>query len=120
MTHLHITTWVLTLILFFVAFGLLKSGKAKPQKIVHMILRLFYLVTILTGLLLIDGNAFSAFPLTYTLKILFGVLVFGFMEMALVRTRKEKKTAIIWLLLIVVLVVVVYLGFYLPLGFKFF
>ncbi|BBP88362.1 hypothetical protein BsIDN1_19800 [Bacillus safensis] len=47
-THLHITAWVLGIILFFVAFAL--AGKNdKGAKIVHMIVRLFYLIIIATG-----------------------------------------------------------------------
>ena len=33
-THAHITTWVIGLILFVVALGLLKGGNAKGAKIV--------------------------------------------------------------------------------------
>ncbi|TKC18236.1 YisL family protein [Robertmurraya kyonggiensis] len=115
-THLHITTWVLTLILFFVALGLHKSGKAKAQKIVHMILRLFYLLTIATGGM-IAHLMFSQYPITYVLKFIFGFLVIGFMEMVLVRTKKEKKTTMFWVLFFVSLIVVLVLGFYLPLSF---
>lgn len=115
-THLHITTWVLTLVLFFVAVGLHKSGKAKAQKIVHMILRLFYLLSIATGGMLVH-LMFSSYPVQYVLKVVFGFLVIGFMEMVLARMKKEKKTSTFWILLIISLVVVLYLGFYLPLGF---
>jgi hypothetical protein len=116
MTHMHITAWVLTLILFFVALGLHKSGKAKAQKIVHMVLRLFYLITIATGGMLVH-LMFSQYPLQYVLKVLFGFLVIGFMEMVLARTKKEKKTTMFWVLLFVSLVIAIYLGFYLPMGF---
>ncbi len=49
MTHLHITTWVVALILLFVSYSLYSSGSAKGAKITHMILRLFYILIILTG-----------------------------------------------------------------------
>lgn len=119
MTHAHITTWVLTLILFFVAVGLQKSGNAKGQKIVHMILRLFYLLTFATGGALVH-LMFSAYPIQYILKVVFGILVISFMEMVLVRGKKEKKTTTFWVLLVVALLITLYLGFYLPMGFKFF
>lgn len=114
MTHAHITTWVLTIILFFAALALHKSGKLRAQKVVHMILRLFYLLTIATGGMLI--TSFSA----YALKFVFGILVIVFMEMVLVRTNKEKKTTTFWLLFVVSLIVTLYLGFSLPQGFDFF
>lgn len=49
MTHWHITSWVVALILVFVSYGLYGAGKAKGAKITHMILRLFYIIIILTG-----------------------------------------------------------------------
>lgn len=115
-THIHITAWVVTLILFFVALSLHKSGKAKAQKIVHMILRLFYLITIATGGMLVH-LLFSSYPVQYILKFIFGLLVIGFMEMVLAKTKKQKKTTTSWILFIVSLIVVLYLGFTLPLGF---
>ena len=39
-THLHITAWVIGIILFFVTYSMLKSGNPKA-KMVHMITRLF-------------------------------------------------------------------------------
>lgn len=119
MTHMHLTSWALTLILFFVAIALQKSGNAKGQKIVHMILRLFYLITFATGGALVH-LMFSQYPVQYILKVVFGILVIGFMEMVLARTKKEKKTTMFWVLLVVALLVTIFLGFYLPMGFKFF
>lgn len=49
MTHMHITSWVIALILVFVAYGLYSSGNSKGAKITHMILRLFYIIVIITG-----------------------------------------------------------------------
>lgn len=115
-THMHITTWVLTLILFVIVLVLHKNGKAKAEKIVHMILRLFYLLTIATGGMLVH-LLFSSYPVQYVLKFVFGILVIGFMEMVLVKMKKEKKTTVSWILFIISLVVVLYLGFTLPLGF---
>ena len=46
MTHAHIFTWVVALVLFFAALGMHNSGKAKGVKVVQKILRLFYLMII--------------------------------------------------------------------------
>lgn len=119
MVHMHITSWALTLILFFVAIALQKSGNAKGQKIVHMILRLFYLITFATGGALVH-LMFSQYPVQYILKVIFGILVIGFMEMVLARTKKEKNTTMFWVLLVVALLVTIYLGFSLPMGSSFF
>lgn len=115
-THAHITTWVVALILFFVAVGLHNAGKNKGMKIVHMILRLFYLLIILTGALLFWKHQ-GLDPALYGIKGLVGIWVIGMFEMILVRLNKGKSTNVFWMLLIVSLIIVLYLGLRLPLGF---
>lgn len=117
-THLHITTWVIGLILFFVAYGLHKSGKAKGSKISHMALRLFYVLIIITGAALFFIHS-SIDAALYGVKFILGLLVIGFMEMVLVRTKKGKKTQVMWILLLLALAGTLYLGFSLPVGFNF-
>ena len=113
MTHAHITTWVIALILFFVAINLHKNGKTRGLKVVQMILRLFYLLIIATGV----GMLFSLSTISvlYWIKAILGVLVIGFFEMVLSKTIKGKSTGVLWTLFVVAFVVVVYLGFKLPL-----
>ncbi|MEW9109138.1 YisL family protein [Cytobacillus gottheilii] len=115
MTHAHITTWVVALILFFVVLSLQKSGKAKGAKIVHMVLRLFYLLIIGTGIWML--TSISNIDMMYILKSLIGIWVIAAVEMVLVRTAKGKKTGILWAQLGISLVLVIYLGLKLPLGF---
>ena len=55
-THLHITSWVLAIILLIVVLMLHKQGKAKAAKIVHMILRLDFLLILYSG-----GELFSMY-----------------------------------------------------------
>lgn len=88
-THAHITTWVVALILFFVAVGLHNAGKNKGMKIVHMTLRLFYLLIILTGALLFWKHQ-GIDPGLYGIKGLVGIWVIGMFEMVLVRLQKER------------------------------
>ncbi|MFE8700315.1 YisL family protein [Cytobacillus sp. FJAT-54145] len=118
-THAHITAWVLTLVLFIVAYALTKSGRAKAAKIVHMILRLFYLLTLATGGALVH-TLFTVSPVEYILKSLVGLWVLGAMEMVLVRTKKDKNTKGAWIQLVVAVIIVLYLGLKLPLGFQIF
>lgn len=82
-THLHITAWVIGIILFFVTYSMYKSGNPKA-KMLHMITRLFYLLIILTGGMLITD--FGA----YAVKMIVGIIVIAAMEMVLVRTKKGK------------------------------
>ncbi|MEH7235533.1 YisL family protein [Bacillus sp. JJ1562] len=114
-THAHITSWVVAIILFVIAATILnKAGKEKSQKIVKMVLRLFYLFIIATGLLLLFGGV--VIDGEYIGKAILGVLTIGFMEMILARSSKGKQTGVFWALFVVVLVLTIALGAKLPLG----
>ncbi|RFB18303.1 DUF1516 family protein [Bacillus sp. HNG] len=114
-THAHITSWAVAIILFVIAATFLnKAGKEKSQKIVKMILRLFYLFILATGLLLLFGGV--EINGEYIGKAILGVLTIGFMEMILARSSKQKPTGLFWGLFIVVLILTIALGMKLPLG----
>lgn len=114
MVHAHMTAWFLALILFFVSLGLHKSGKDKGSKIVQMILRVDYLLILLTGI----GLLFSidAITIMYVLKAAVGLWVISMLEIILIRTKKNEKASILWIQFVVALLLVLYLGFSLPLG----
>jgi hypothetical protein len=113
MIHAHMTAWFLALVLFFVALGLHKSGKEKGAKIVQMVLRLFYVLILLTGF----GLLFSInINLMYVLKAAVGLWVIAMLEMILIRTKKNEKASVLWIQFIVAVLLVLYLGFSLPLG----
>lgn len=115
-THLHITTWVIAILLFLIAAFM--NPESKGRKIVHMVLRLFYILVIITGLaLFISNSSFDA--MEYGLKFLFGLLTIGMMEMVLVRGKKGKSVTMFWILFAVFLVVTMFYGFKLPIGFNF-
>ncbi|GIN19249.1 MAG TPA: DUF1516 domain-containing protein [Bacillus bacterium] len=114
-THAHITTWAVALILFVVVLVLQKSGKQKGAKITQMILRVFYLLIIATGVLLFSKHQ-GYNPALYGIKFLGGIIVIGMMEMILVRTAKEKNTGVFWAVFIAALAVTFFLGLKLPLG----
>ncbi|GEK33651.1 YisL family protein [Kurthia sibirica] len=117
-THIHITTWVLALVLFFVAVSM--APTAKGRKITHMILRLMYVLIIITGGLLFAKSLDFGQGMLYGFKLISGLGVIAFMEMVLVRGQKGKSTKGMWIGLIICLVAVLYLGFHLQMGFKFF
>lgn len=115
MTHAHITTWVVAIILFFVANSLFKSGKVKPLKIVQMVLRLFYILIIVTGTIIAtDVYQFSG---EYIGKIILGIITIGMMEMVLAKSKKGQPTRVFWILFFVALILTILLGLRLPLGF---
>jgi len=112
-THLHITTWVVALILFFVALA-----SAKP-KVVHMILRLFYILIIITGVALFMKGMDYGEGMLYGLKFLGGILVIGMMEMTLVKKAKAKPYTTFLVLVFVFFLITLFLGFKLPMGINF-
>lgn len=117
--HFHSGSWGIAIVLLFVVIFLHNKGNEKGKKSVTMILRLFYLLIIGSGLFL-GVQAFSSQPLNYTLKFILGIVVIGFMEMILARLNKNKKTGVFWLLFIVSLIITASLGYALPLGYHFF
>ena len=112
-THLHITTWVIGIVLFLAAAFMARESKGR--KIVHMVLRLFYIMIIITGLTLFIEHS-SADAMMYGLKFLFGIVTIGMMEMVLVRSKKQKPVTMFWALFAVSLFVTMFLGFLLPIG----
>ena len=115
-THMHITTWVIALVLFLIA-----ALSGKKMKAVHMILRLMYILVIVTGmsLFLEWRDKISESGMNYDMKVLFGILVIGFMEMVLVRKNKGKSVNMFWVLFGIVLLITLYLGLSMGIGVNF-
>ena len=110
-THLHMTTWVVGLVLFFIA-----AFSAKKLTGVHMALRVVYILIIISGAALFMEHretialANDGSGMTYDMKFMFGILLIGFMEMVLVRKSKGKSTTVVWGLFAISLIAVLYLG----------
>jgi hypothetical protein len=117
MTHAHITSWFITIILFLIVVSLQRSGSSKVR-IMQMALRLFYIFTIVTGVLLL--HSISSISILYIIKTIVGLWVIGAMEMVLVGMKKGKSTKAAWIQWVVALVLVLFLGLTLPLGFDIF
>ncbi|SRR5690606_6763327 len=117
-THAHITTWVIALILFLIALALHKNA-GKGFKMTHMLLRLFYILIIITGALLFFKHQTIDSAL-YGMKFLLGLIVISMFEMVLVRLSKGKRAIVPSIILIISFILTLYLGLYLPLGFKLF
>ncbi|WP_203339300.1 YisL family protein [Planococcus beijingensis] len=116
-THLHITTWVIAIVLFLIAAFMQRDSKGR--KILHMVLRLFYILIIITGLtLFIEWS--SSDPMVYGIKFLLGILTIGMMEMVLVRSKKQKPVTMFWALFALFLFATMFVGFMLPVGMDFF
>lgn len=110
-THLHITSWVVGIVIFLIA-----AVSGKQSKGLHMVLRLFYILIIITGGALFMAAMDFGQGMLYGFKFLGGILVIGMMEMVLVRQKKNKPTGMFWILFAVFLFITLYLGFKLPMG----
>jgi len=105
--------------LFIVAVFLHKAGNKKATNIVQMILRVFYLLIIATGVTLFAKHS-SFNPALYGIKFLFGLVVIAMMEMVLIRLKLGKKTGLFWSILIIAFIITFYLGAKLPLNWNWF
>lgn len=115
MLHLHVTSWIVGLILLLVALFLYKQKNDKGGTIVHMILRLFYLLIIFSGGYLLFDVYFANFSMPTgaeaITKGLAGIWVIAAMEMLLIKTRDRKKTTSWWIQLVIALILVLVLGY---------
>jgi len=118
LAHLHITAWVIAFILLFVVTSFYKQGKAKPGKILHMILRLDYLIILFSGIsLFFQYHSYSSHLGELIIKMLAGLWAIAAIEMISVKTNKEKPTKAWWIQFVIAALIAIILGFgRLPLG----
>lgn len=119
MAHMHITSWVLALLLVFLVTMFYKQGNAKVGKILHMILRLDFLFILYTGGSLL-GEYFTA-SIGHTgeliIKVIAGIWVIIAIEMICIKTGKKQETKSWWIQLTIAAIIAIALGFgRLPLG----
>ncbi|TFB22048.1 DUF1516 family protein [Filobacillus milosensis] len=113
-THFHITTWVIGIILFLVVLSLIKKSNQKAAKITHMVLRLFYVLILVSGALLYFNNYINAGGSLFAeaiIKSVSGVWLIAAMEMILVKVKKSKSTFAGWLQFVIMIILVISLGF---------
>lgn len=111
-THLHLGAWIIAFILLFAVVLLHKQGNARAAKIVQMILRLFYIVILISGIILLWGYFHgSKYLVVALIKSFMGIWLIGAMEMVSIRTAKEQATKSAWIQLIIAFVITLVLGF---------
>lgn len=116
MIHLHITAWILAVILLFVTVALYKKGKGTAP---HMILRLMYLVILFSGIMLFMQYDTHSFELG--IKIVAGLWVIVAMELISIKAKKGKSTTAGWTQFWIAFIITLILGFgRLPLGVQLF
>ncbi len=124
MIHLHITAIVVSIILFLVVYFMYRGNNTadnKVAKILHMVLRLFYLIVLFSGLMIYVGNmegiSNSGGHMQYGIKVLLGLLSVVFMEVSIVRLKKQSTSATMLMILTLVLIIAtIVMGSVLPLG----
>jgi len=119
MSHMHITTWVIAIVLLFVASSLIKKGNISSYKMTHMILRVVYLLIIATGTMMILSieNWSGQLIGEYGSKVLLGIILIGLVEMILVKMSKGKNVKGLIISSVVVFALTIALGLKLPIGF---
>ncbi|WP_017185452.1 YisL family protein [Alkalibacillus haloalkaliphilus] len=122
MALIHIFSWSAAIILFVIAYVMIKQNKQeKPIKILQMTLRLFYVLVIATGADLFFRFYFgvqSEYFAESIIKLIAGVWVIAAMEMTLAKAKKGKREFAGWLQLAFALTIALALGFgRLPFGF---
>lgn len=100
--QIHSITWGVMVILFVV------SLIAYQQKIWSMLLRLSYIVMLITGIWMLIR---IHFPVVYDIKGVLALLLIGFMEMALGRRQKQKSVVLSLLFVFVDLIVILLIGY---------
>ena len=109
MTHFHIFSWLVTIILFFVVYVKVTN---KP---VHMVLRLFMVFTLVSGVVLFI-QAMGIDGMLYGIKLLLGLIVIGLIEMTIAKKKKNKNSQGFLITTIIAMVLTILLGSYLPMG----
>ncbi|QDI90851.1 DUF1516 family protein [Salicibibacter halophilus] len=104
----HQGAWAFLPILFLIAFFLYRAGKPTGGRILRIILGIFYIIMIVSGV----GLLFElGFPASYVIKGILAILLIGFMEMTLGKAKRGEGVAVWLTVVIAILVVVVLMGF---------
>ena len=99
MLHVHILSWVLAIILFIATYlNFSKVQGATPYfKPLHMALRLFMLLTLISGFwelikeFVAAAHGGGGNHMLLTFKMLCGLAVIAFMEVSIAKRKKKKK-----------------------------
>jgi Protein of unknown function (DUF1516) len=86
----------------------MRAGKGKAQNKIHLVLRIFYILTVITGMFLVVGYQFWGPSIVKGVVALW--LIFS-MEMILVRGKKEKIIWPFWLQFMFAFLLVVFYGY---------
>lgn len=98
----HAGSWAIMILLFIISYFFYR------QKITPMILRLFYLIMIISGICLLYG---LKFPVLYIVKGILAIGLIGLMEMILGRRSRRESHGVMWIIWAVVLIAILLIGY---------
>lgn len=105
--QMHAGSWAIMILLFLVAYFLYRWGKPKGSKIVYMIVRLFYIIMVASGVAMLIQNA----QLSYMIKAVLAIMMIGIMEVIMGKTKRKEQTGSFWVVFVILAVAVVTLGY---------
>ncbi|WP_408868911.1 DUF1516 family protein [Brochothrix campestris] len=112
---IHASSWAILIVLLIAAAMLYSNKVIKVGTIVHMILRLMYVVMLVSGcgmlFLAIDNSGMNSFTWTFLGKAVLAIAMMGVSEMLLIRIKKQKTSLVMWIVDIVLLVAILGIAF---------
>ncbi|HHQ1197782.1 TPA: YisL family protein, partial [Listeria innocua] len=103
--YVHLISWVAILVLTVTAL-LIYSKSAKGFTMLQMINRVFYILVILSGIMMVQYSVKESWILAI-FKILMGIIVIGVVEMLLSYRKQQKPTGMFLMIFIIVVVITV-------------
>lgn len=124
MLHVHILSWVLAIILFIATYlNFSKVQGATPYfKPLHMALRLFMLLTLISGFwelikeFVAAAHGGGGNHMLLTFKMLCGLAVIAFMEVSIAKRKKKEEGHKFFWITIALIVITMVIGIILPWG----
>ncbi|MFC7392036.1 DUF1516 family protein [Scopulibacillus cellulosilyticus] len=101
--HMHGDSWPVLIILF------LLSVIFKKQKVTLWLQRLFYIIMVVSGVMML---ASFGWPGLFIIKGILALILIGLMEMIVVRTKKQKPVVGFWILFIIILIIILLIGYH--------
>lgn len=100
--HSHAGSWAFLIIFFLLSYFFQK------QKWLPMILRLFYVIMLVSGISML---VLLNFPLLYIVKGILAIGLIGVTDMLILKKRKEEPHTLLWVLYGVLLILILLIGF---------
>ncbi|GAA4708426.1 DUF1516 family protein [Brevibacillus fulvus] len=107
--HAHVGAWEAAFVLYIIAYILVRLRQNRIAKILHMILRLLFVIIVVSGLWMLF--AYMAGEVRYYIKGILGLVTIGLIEMTMGRATKGKANLSFFILSLVLFVLVILIGY---------